>query len=381
MAGAKALAEAGVDPAEVGLLDRHLGEPRAPRAVRGRAVHHALGLPTHLPQLRRRQRLPRLPQRHAAGRDDDRRGPDRLRARRGRRGRARRSTRTPSTGSPRRTRPARTSWRSSPRSRSAPARRRWCSGRADRHPEGHRLVGGVTRAATEHHELCVGGLEAMQTDTKGLLDAGHGALRRRCGATRRREFDWSTWTATSCTRSPRCTPRAMCRTAGHRPDAGAADVPDPRQHGPGLDPVHARHQARHAADRRPGAAHGRRLRPQRLPASRWSGDGRVRTAAARPPAGLPGLDPAWSRLVRPDADGRGAPGTCSTTAARRLDPVGTLLCVHGNPTWSYLWRRFVAAAPRPAGGWSPSTSSGWGSPSGSRRARSRSPSGSPTSAP
>ena len=24
---------------------------------------------------------------------------------------------------------------------------------------------------------------------------------------------------------------------------------------------------------------------------------------------------------------------------------GTLVCVHGNPTWSYLWRRFVAAAP------------------------------------
>ncbi|MBA3720373.1 MAG: alpha/beta fold hydrolase, partial [Nocardioidaceae bacterium] len=24
---------------------------------------------------------------------------------------------------------------------------------------------------------------------------------------------------------------------------------------------------------------------------------------------------------------------------------GTLLCVHGNPTWSYLWRRLVAAAP------------------------------------
>ena len=27
------------------------------------------------------------------------------------------------------------------------------------------------------------------------------------------------------------------------------------------------------------------------------------------------------------------------------EPVGTLLCVHGNPTWSYLWRRMVAAAP------------------------------------
>ncbi|MUN54148.1 alpha/beta fold hydrolase [Kocuria koreensis] len=26
-----------------------------------------------------------------------------------------------------------------------------------------------------------------------------------------------------------------------------------------------------------------------------------------------------------------------------LDPVGTILCVHGNPTWSYLWRNVVAA--------------------------------------
>ena len=27
------------------------------------------------------------------------------------------------------------------------------------------------------------------------------------------------------------------------------------------------------------------------------------------------------------------------------EPVGTMLCLHGNPTWSYLWRRFLAAAP------------------------------------
>ncbi|MGK5110769.1 alpha/beta fold hydrolase [Geodermatophilus sp. CPCC 205506] len=27
------------------------------------------------------------------------------------------------------------------------------------------------------------------------------------------------------------------------------------------------------------------------------------------------------------------------------DPTGTLLCVHGNPTWSYLWRRLLAAPP------------------------------------
>jgi 3-oxoacyl-[acyl-carrier-protein] synthase-3 len=45
-------------------------------------------------------------------------------------------------------------------------------GPADRHPEGHRLVGGISRAATEHHQLCVGNNDLMSTDTKGLLDAG-----------------------------------------------------------------------------------------------------------------------------------------------------------------------------------------------------------------
>jgi len=45
-------------------------------------------------------------------------------------------------------------------------------GRADAHPEGHRVVGGVTRAASEHHGLCVGDVDEMHTDTKGLLDAG-----------------------------------------------------------------------------------------------------------------------------------------------------------------------------------------------------------------
>ncbi len=45
-------------------------------------------------------------------------------------------------------------------------------GRADRHPGGHRLVGGVARSATQHHELCVGDMNHMRTDTKGLMDAG-----------------------------------------------------------------------------------------------------------------------------------------------------------------------------------------------------------------
>jgi len=44
--------------------------------------------------------------------------------------------------------------------------------RLDEHPEAHKLVGGVARAASEHHGLCVGDLERMTTDTHGLLVAG-----------------------------------------------------------------------------------------------------------------------------------------------------------------------------------------------------------------
>ena len=43
-------------------------------------------------------------------------------------------------------------------------------GPADR--GGHRVVGGVSRAATQHHELCIGTLDKMTTDTRGLLENG-----------------------------------------------------------------------------------------------------------------------------------------------------------------------------------------------------------------
>src|SRR5699024_12318234 len=45
-------------------------------------------------------------------------------------------------------------------------------GPADKHPEGHRALGGITRAATQHHELCVGDHNGMCTATKGLLSGG-----------------------------------------------------------------------------------------------------------------------------------------------------------------------------------------------------------------
>lgn len=62
-------------------------------------------------------------------------------------------------------------------------------GRASDHPEGHRVVGGVTRAATEHHELCVGDFEEMKTDTQGLLTGGL-ALAGDLWRDARQEWDW-----------------------------------------------------------------------------------------------------------------------------------------------------------------------------------------------
>ncbi len=45
-------------------------------------------------------------------------------------------------------------------------------GRHSENPGSHRIMRGFFHAATRHHELCVGSLEGMTTDTRGLLDAG-----------------------------------------------------------------------------------------------------------------------------------------------------------------------------------------------------------------
>lgn len=78
------------------------------------------------------------------------------------------------------------------------------------------------------------------------------------------------------------------------------------------------------------------------------------TAPATLPPPLPGLDPAWSRLVTVTGGQDRSGGSSHATrtwhlldTARSLEalgvtPVGTLLCVHGNPTWSYLWRSVAA---------------------------------------
>ncbi|WP_394769667.1 alpha/beta fold hydrolase [Lacisediminihabitans sp.] len=72
--------------------------------------------------------------------------------------------------------------------------------------------------------------------------------------------------------------------------------------------------------------------------------------ATLPPAGLAGLDPSFSRLVDAVETATGQTrvwhvlDNASRLAELGATPVGTILCVHGNPTWSYLWRGLVSAA-------------------------------------
>ena len=62
-------------------------------------------------------------------------------------------------------------------------------GRADQHPDAHRVVATASRAGTEHNELCYGDNEQMTTDLKGLLDAGL-ELSTNLWKEATTEFDW-----------------------------------------------------------------------------------------------------------------------------------------------------------------------------------------------
>ncbi|MCB5272554.1 Long-chain-fatty-acid--CoA ligase [Arthrobacter sp. SO5] len=78
-------------------------------------------------------------------------------------------------------------------------------------------------------------------------------------------------------------------------------------------------------------------------------------------ADWPGVDPAWSREISvASTSAADEPGTVRSwhlldngaqLSRRGLTPAGTLLCVHGNPTWSYLWRTLLAAGSDPAQPW------------------------------
>ncbi|RKS80313.1 3-oxoacyl-[acyl-carrier-protein] synthase-3 [Motilibacter peucedani] len=64
-------------------------------------------------------------------------------------------------------------------------------GRADEHPGAHRILGGISRASTQHHELCIGDLTQMRTDHRALLDAGVALAKDVWQDARDSGWDWS----------------------------------------------------------------------------------------------------------------------------------------------------------------------------------------------
>jgi acyl-coenzyme A synthetase/AMP-(fatty) acid ligase/pimeloyl-ACP methyl ester carboxylesterase len=55
---------------------------------------------------------------------------------------------------------------------------------------------------------------------------------------------------------------------------------------------------------------------------------------------LPGIEPAWVRSYTVERDGNNE--TISVLESSPTAPSrGTIICVHGNPTWSYLWRHIL----------------------------------------
>jgi 3-oxoacyl-[acyl-carrier-protein] synthase III len=189
MAGAKALAEAGINPSEVGVMintsvSRAYLEPSS--AV---AVHHSLGLPTSclnfdlanacLGFVNGMQLAGSLID---AGQADyallvDAEGPDVLH-----RATLERLSRPETTADE-----VKENFATFTLGSGSAA---MVLGRADRHPEGHRVVGGVSRAGTEHHDLCVGDLSNMRTDSRRLFEAGL-ALAMETWKDAVSEFDWS----------------------------------------------------------------------------------------------------------------------------------------------------------------------------------------------
>ena len=122
-------------------------------------------------------------------------------------------------------------------------------GRADRHPEGHRVIGGVSRTGSEHHDLCVGSLDMMRTDSKRLFDHGI-ALAVATWEDAKDEFDWDgavDWFVAHQTSTRHL--RAMARAVGVSPERFPTTLERFGNMGPAAVPFTLAH---HADRMRPG---------------------------------------------------------------------------------------------------------------------------------
>ena len=224
---------------------------------------------------------------------------------------------------------------------------------------------------------CASATSSTCAPTPGPARRGPGALGRDRGTTATAEFDWL---GHGPLRHPPDLPgphERHVRALGIDPDAGAADVPDARQHRPGVgarsrSPARSGRSAPATGCCSWASAPGSTPRASRSPGDRAGPDDpataragpflpyaeplpRTARTSRRTPSAAPAAcrraacpaRPAWSRLVTaPDARRRAHLARARQRAGRTAtSTLGTLLCVHGNPTWSYLWRRLLAARP------------------------------------
>lgn len=70
-------------------------------------------------------------------------------------------------------------------------------GPADAHPAGHRIIGSVSRAGTEHRNLCIGGEadQGMNTDAAGLLEHGLELVARAWDQAHQDGWEWNNMTS------------------------------------------------------------------------------------------------------------------------------------------------------------------------------------------
>lgn len=108
-------------------------------------------------------------------------------------------------------------------------------GRASEHPSGHRFVGGVSRAATEHHRLCVGDLDGMSTDARGLLEAGV-SLAVDTWRDSQDVFDWSDLDSYIIHQVSKLHSEAICQAIGIDPDRVPQTFPTQGNIGPASVP-------------------------------------------------------------------------------------------------------------------------------------------------
>ena len=109
-------------------------------------------------------------------------------------------------------------------------------GRADLHPEGHRLIGGVSRAATQHHELCVGTLDDMRTDSKALFAAGI-QISIELWEEAKSEFDWSQMDRYVSHQISKVHSAAICKALNIDPELAPSTFPTRGNIGPAAVPI------------------------------------------------------------------------------------------------------------------------------------------------